>query len=317
MATKLSWLTNCKASQLKTIAVAIGANSSGTKSILNSRLLDSLPKTDHLAIPDKTKQDSVSYNHKIISIDMGIRNLAYCRIALPPMWPATASLPVIEAWERISIGNRTDIADVSPDVSPDASGQLLPKESFDPLTYSIHAYTLIIRLLSSLGSSGRNTPTQILIERQRFRSVGGSTVQEWTLRVNMFEAMLYAVLRTLEKEGRWKGTIWPITPNKVVNFWIGDKPKDTKGNGKAQKISIVDEWLDGTNLFELKEGALETSRAWKAKKSGKRGNRTKEVQIGKLDDLADCLLQGLAWVRWEENRMRIINEGPQALSSLT
>ena len=309
MATKLSWLINCKASQLKSIAVAIGVNSTGTKAILTSRLSESLSKTDQLSIPDNIKQHGLQYSHRIISIDMGIRNLAYCRIALPSSWPTITFAPVVEAWERIAIGNRLDAEE-----SLDDSVPLVSKESFDPLTYSLHAYTLITRLLSSLGSSGGSIPTHVLIERQRFRSMGGSAVQEWTLRVNMFESMLYAVLRTLEQEQRWKGTIWPITPNKVANFWMGDQARDAKKNGKTQKISIVDGWLNSGRNFELTAGALETGRAWKRKKMGKRGNRMKDVNIGKLDDLADCLLQGLAWMRWEENKKKIINEGPQALS---
>ena len=309
MATKLSWLTTCKASQLKAFAVATGINSTGTKSILSSRLADSLLKPDHLSSPLNVKQDEVLYNRRIISIDMGIRNLAYCRISLPSIWPSKASSPILEAWERIAIGNIAGS-------SIDNSTQSVPGESFDPLTYSLHAYTLIARLLFPLGSPNYRPPTHILIERQRFRSMGGSAVQEWTLRVNMLEAMLYAVLRTLEQQGIWKGTVWPITPNKVINFWIGSETKAAKGNGKAQKISIVDRLLDKGECFALKEGALVTGRAWKAKKSKAKSNGTAEVNIGKLDDLADCLLQGLAWVRWEENKFKILNEGSQAMLRL-
>jgi cruciform cutting endonuclease 1 len=36
-------------------------------------------------------------------------------------------------------------------------------------------------------------------------------------------------------------------------------------------------------------------------------------KMGKLDDLADCLLQGMAWVQWEENKRLLLKKGVEAL----
>lgn len=41
-----------------------------------------------------------------------------------------------------------------------------------------------------------------------------------------------------------------------------------------------------------------------------------EAGIGKLDDLADCLLQGVAWVKWQENRRVLVDGGVEALDGL-
>ena len=305
MAPRLQWLSSCKASQLRSLAIATGVNSSGTKFLLTSQLNNSLAEEK---FPSRSK-DGVN----ILSIDMGIRNLAYCQIQLPKTWPSgRKKTPLVLDWNRVAVSNR---------ITEDPSAPAI-KEAFDPATFSQHAYSLIEKLILS----PKITPDHVLIERQRFRSMGGSAVLEWTLRVNMFEAMLYASLKTLNEQGKWGGRVFPILPSKIGQYWIGDKKnverkkengKTRKNDIKMEKIQIVDEMLRRGTVFALEEGARYTAERWRDKIEGRRGRNVKDGEkMGKLDDLADCLLQGLAWAKWEENRRYILEHGLDAMSDL-
>lgn len=162
-------------------------------------------------------------------------------------------------------------------------------------------------------------------------------MQEWTLRVNMFESMLYAVLHTYSALGLWHGSVSSVAPAKVNSFWLG-KDLDLGGSdeaglimimgkkkeankksarSKVAKIELVERWLR-----EGREGGVEfmgeakkVGRRYLDKRGRKRGGGEGE-DIGKLDDLADCLLQGMAWIRWEENRVAIIENGLKAVEEL-
>lgn len=171
----------------------------------------------------------------------------------------------------------------------------------------------------------------------------------------MFEAMLWAVLETLRQEGRWEGKVWAVEPGRVGGWWVGGgdaaEVKGAKGEmgeevgedeeggkggrqkgkgrkkgegarkakqGKEDKIALVRKWLSEGGVVELEGRTKAMGEAYLAK--GLRGKRKKVEgegeKMGKLDDLADCLLQGMAWVRWEENRRRIVQEGVGALERL-
>ncbi|KAI1831211.1 hypothetical protein DTO013E5_8881 [Penicillium roqueforti] len=371
----------------------------------------------------------------ILSIDMGIQNLAFAHLRVPrsggsgvsglaPDDAATTHLqpPELTAWHRLAIseistlnlvpGAKTGVIQPTPTPTPGsgdagagATEKSLPgkiaksitkekekeKDAFAPDVYAAYAYTLISSLIAAY------RPTHVLIERQRFRSGGGSAVLEWTLRVGVLEGMLYAVLHTLRQE---RGgdiadlVIRGVEPRRVVRYWlegssvlgkgdagekseVGEKEKEKKPNArevKKAKIDLVGRWLSAamqTNappdsdggLKELKLGTAtdnkivladksecpalhavagaylrkwqgQTQASKKGKGKGSRalksgslsplpgsplsdmGDEVAAVDLGKLDDLADCLLQGVTWVEWQIMRERIAREGVEALDSM-
>lgn len=170
----------------------------------------------------------------------------------------------------------------------------------------------------------------------------------------MFEAMIYAVLNSMREMGRWEGEVQGVAPGRVGKFWLdglegeeeeggigeveegkGERRVSKGERSKVAKIGVVEGWLGmqgGERGFELEGGAEEMGKRFlRKRRGGKRGRVGEkvvgrkgegegegggEVEIGKLDDLADCLLQGMAWVQWERNRRLVMEKGVQALEEL-
>lgn len=343
-----------KLSHLKSLAFQCGLLTSGTKPVLVSRLQhgitplvkasNSFAKSSKVSL---TSGGALDNGFRVLSIDMGIRNLAYCMLSLPLDFPATneSITPSIEAWQRTSLSPTSTLSGVD----------IAEKEVFDPTSMSLMAYKLLSETLLPLN------PTHILIERQRFRSMGSPHILEWTIRVNTLESMLYAILHTLKSSGMWHGSVLPILPGKVGGFWLPGKleaagvtleeveekkasamgkkrnTKSAKLLNKGAKIDLVRDWLDGTKSSSRlnlgSEGArlaaLRYMEEWdrapgqrRVKVATEEDLITKGAQLcgegpkgkeAKLDDLADCLLQGMAWIRWEENKNAVLERGVEAL----
>lgn len=316
----LQLLSTLKGAALKQLAFKCGISTSGVKAVICQRLQDEIPL---LPVPKPARSSKPKkLSMRILSIDMGIRNLAYCVLDLP----VNSALPSLVAWRRIAVSSAP-----VPDIDSDPTSKV-EKESFEPPILSAAAFKLLRETLLP------HNPTHILIERQRFRSMGSPRILEWTVRVNMLESMIYAILLTLQEEGVWKGTVIPIAPGKVGPFWLegeevnADLEKKTKTRNaklakalnKGAKIDLVRNWLATGDRFSLDSPDVDTlAKAyldkWDKKPGGPKGKRLAKdavvtvAKMGKLDDLADCLLQGMAFIQWEANKRVAREEGIEGL----
>ncbi|EXJ86369.1 hypothetical protein A1O3_03320 [Capronia epimyces CBS 606.96] len=313
------WLTGLTLAQLHRIAVSIGSPCSGTKAARVAGIQQALSGAEK----------PTNNNLSLLSIDMGIRNLAFAHISAPKASSSCLryGLPTLQQWRQVAVSQIPQGKDLVSSPALAATFEMGPastvtskllrqtKESFEPVDYAHHAYNLITHLLQTY------KPTHILIERQRFRSGGRAAVPEWTIRVGVFEGMLYAVLRTLIEDGRVQVQVEPAQPTFVNRHWLESRESASdalkeksavRRSGrevKRAKIDLVGQMLLGetehpTVLINgiLRPFTSEFVSIWHK-------DRKKSVLatngISKLDDLADCLLQGLAWIDWQNRRRTI------------
>ncbi|KAF2086123.1 mitochondrial resolvase Ydc2 [Saccharata proteae CBS 121410] len=248
---------------LKALLSQIGGAQTGTKGVLQANLEKAL------RVP-KLKDGKA----RVLSVDMGIRNLAFCvcdvEVRVPQSSHTKSRKPIntdapnvaveVVVWQRLALDTKTSTKDSTAidvdgetDTKSTSSETTIPKVlegvtlKISPTIIALSSYTpaalapLAYSVLTSLFLP--HAPSTILIEQQRSRSQSSAAIQEWTYRVNMLEAMLWAVLETLkgEKQGLTKSTkktkntaataaandnfpeVFAVSPARVGEFWMSSK----------------------------------------------------------------------------------------------
>ncbi|KUI73854.1 Cruciform cutting endonuclease 1, mitochondrial [Cytospora mali] len=335
------------------IARLLGKTRSGTKPVIAERIVEAVGTSKPLAP-----------GTRILSIDLGIRNLAYSLLEVPGVdiepptaktkkgrkktpseTPPKTATPILLAWERLALIPKTpttakpkkrkptktkrilseeivdeDHDETTPEEPPAKTAKAktpVITEDFSPTRLSALAVDLILTRLLPL------KPDIVTLEQQRARSMGSSGVLEWTLRVNSLESMLYAVFTTVQRLGQWPGgRVEGVVARNVLEFMVlqekaaGVDVAEIWGpdaENKKVKKAIVRRLLaegEGVAVAEaVQPVAKEYLDVWEGKVRGQK----KSESFKKLDDMADCLLQGLAFIRWQENKRKVIVGGVEAL----
>lgn len=313
-------LSKLKLTQLKVLSTLLGLPSSGTKSVLLEGIIQA--STAVGALGSKISRSSPLV---VKSVDMGVRNLSLVNLHAPSLVSGSLQAGAshekygkmgISQWKRLDVekGFRPD--SWSPEVS-----------SFDVDRLAVIAHALVRRefVLNTPGEnvckSKSHWPDVILIERQRFRSGSSASTLEWTIRVNMLENMLHAILHTLAPPETV--VVASINPKAVLNYWIQrtGTAREEKGykETKAFKTRLAAAvlglhypsrpLLNKKNIPMLDISGLELATAPCGFDILDTESKDVVQILGsakvKDDDLADSFLQGLAWLEWIEGRRQL------------
>ena len=341
-------LKSLKLREIQRVASAIGSGVSKTK----AQHLGDLPKI--CSVPLIPRADRAG-TRRILSVDMGIRNLAYCVIDVPEralepsnhlmassdfiasLQVRVESLKLLDFVELVA-WNRFEPA-VDSDVEPGLTSVLSEKDPFSPAFFSKLAFGVVNGIFLPF------EPSVLVIERQRYRTGGNSNVLEWTIRVNMFECALHATLEALShRDGatRLFPTVASVDPRRVASFWASkaneevsldaledfsaaSTPSDVSAESsivwkehteKDLKIATAASWLPKLKCSTDQSKFISDAFTAEYNLRYARRFRNENVKIPrtprasqrlpKLDDLADCLVQGMALAQWEANRKYIL-----------
>ncbi|KAL8365720.1 hypothetical protein RB595_004492 [Gaeumannomyces hyphopodioides] len=341
--------------QLQQIAQACGVAKSGTKSHLAARIASALAA--HKPVPPA---------ERILSIDMGLRNFAFCHFTLgaPPKRRGTARAA---AKKPTPSGPAPSPPSTLP-AGGGPGGDLLPGPAL-----TLHSWEVLDLMEATPGAEALDygskadlsavavdvvqrhlllppplRPTRVLIEQQRYRSSHGSSVLEWTLRVNALEAMLHAVFATLRRHGHWEGAVEAVNPLFSAGHFFNEGGRIPPRMLKKMKIDLLGGWICGDGgggddgcapgasvamgTPEAERTAAAFRQKWRPvkeeKKKKKKKGRTKEsldddgddndstkhgVQAKKLDDLTDCVVQGAAWSSWQDMKTKLAQDGTKEM----
>lgn len=316
---------------------------------------------------------------------MGVKNLAFCAVEIDHAnWVTGRSnnmekdrTPKLTVWQRrdlVAAQNLQPSEAVSKeDTDEQDADDAAPTRgfTFTPSAMSKIAYSLAREFLSY-------QPTTILIERQRFRSGGSAAIQEWTVKVNLLESMIWAALETMRHHTSSKQQfpdVYEVDPRRVGLFCLGQPVDEPLGPSdmsmlrerqnqeiphpdqekkrsfeKKDKVALVQRWLRSSEISHTPElhdlcsafvsrgsrkNALSNSRtAEKPQKKKKKNDVVEDLYLqnslentghcsdpatqkisekseaakvlsGKLDDLADCVVQAITFALWEENKKQV------------
>jgi cruciform cutting endonuclease 1 len=253
----------------------IGEATAGTKDVVQTRLLtkavcSKIPQTNWLDGEQKQRRRS-----RILSIDMGIKNLAYCvaDVEQPTSAGGTTNME-FRIWRRLDLSEAFQKYEGYQDGTRRSLGKEAVVECqesedvFSPESLSRMGYWFLRKILDDW------SPDVILIERQRWRSAGSPTIQQWTVRVNTLEAVMWAVMTALKNERKkmFEWQMYAVDPKRVGHFWLDGATTPQASKKKARNSKIDPEGDEG--IVEA-VGDLEAE----GKKKLTRGKAEKKAKI--------------------------------------
>lgn len=284
---------------LRAMLAKCGLPARANKLAMQYELQRALQRTSPFQVPKESLD--------MVSIDVGLKNFSLARMAVPSLTSSHTTKPTLVQWGKL---NLPVYCNVPNEFNPHIFAEIIDKLVFD----------LIL---------GPGTPDIIVVERQRYRSQGGASVQEHVLKSNALEFMLFASLKTLQRVQGLQTGLYSSSPQTMANYWTdyyGSKRHIGDEDSKTIRMMLVDEWMQhlmGNTaalepLFKLNVDPPKTipayrgltRRVYESMSALNELNSPKykvdiDDQNKKGDDVTDSLLHGISFIEFERNKQRL------------
>lgn len=270
-------LLKLHAPAIQNLSRACGGGTTGRKQLI----------LDNLYNLCQARMRGMDRDYRLISIDLGLKNIGVCQILVPAFISDTnhdlkneKRRPVVEKWFRTALGHSTET------------------DTIELTSFTYPGFSdATIAVLRDILKLEEGPVDAIIVERQRSRSAGSANIPNNILRLNVVEGMVNAGLRLMKPEAYLES----IIPQYVVRFWQSDAEKERltkKRNAqenyalaKKARRSLVEQWLKNPqevfNTRAVQTGVL-------------------EIKPGKKDDKNDALVQAISWMKWRDNSIQLI-----------
>ncbi|SCU94434.1 LAFA_0F21814g1_1 [Lachancea sp. 'fantastica'] len=279
---------------LKQLAISIGSQVGTTKTSIRHNILNQCELLQQLADVRKSRGSL-----DITAIDIGLENFAYTRLS----WNAGKELPELKEWNKIRLSSLDESSDIV-------------KTPFTP------------KFLTGIGLNltdilTKRAPDFFAIERQRTRTLGSAAVPDPIIKANALEHVLFMSLKSKNfYTGGLDYLVESSDPRRMTDYWCQLIPvddlmksknglKSMEGTSKSKsstftkiiKIALVRSMIEQQSPEKFTVSAPLQKRLENYKPQ-KKYDLFEALQLGpmagtpKQDDLADCMLHGLAWLEW-------------------
>ncbi|KAG7815869.1 hypothetical protein KL928_005208 [Ogataea angusta] len=144
----------------------------------------------------------------VLAIDVGLRNFSFSRFRLDRL--DESSVPSLLQWYKMDLHQYTGIEN----------------EEFTPVNYS----QIMGHVVRDLVYAG-DVPDVVVVERQRFRTMGNKNVFEHILKSNILESILVA---TILAKGSCR--VESQSPQKMASYWTSGKDSKTERMAKVARV---------------------------------------------------------------------------------
>lgn len=262
---------------------------------------------------------------RVVSVDVGLKNFAYCKMSYDK------NVATLHNWDVSDLNVRYGKLDPIykryvhkvPSSQEYHLKEVVDLIISDTVDSKLYLSRLAVSVVDEILLSQDFVPHVITIESQRIQNKYNKSALPPVLASYMLEHMIYAVLNARLNPNKEETVIFPIRPNKLVNFWLSrfvtKKAKMTPARSKEMRALLIYSWIEDEQFspYDISSLRLRMPENFSTLKQRHKLKAFLDVMDSKIiptkeDDLVDSFLYNVGFAKQFEHIQEFLECEPSS-----